>query len=496
MLLKELAQTLVVSRLIGDGSTNITGLQTDSRLINPGDLFICITGLVSDGHEYAAKAVESGAVALVVERVLDLEVPQLLVHNTRDAMAALACHFYGYPSTDMKIIGVTGTNGKTTTANIIEHILRDQDMQTGLMGTIQMKIGNEYTEMERTTQEALQMQQAFSRMRDVDTDYCVMEVSSHALDLSRVKGTRFRTAVFTNLTQDHLDYHVTMEKYHEAKSLLFSRLDNTYYADESKRQFAVLNADDPAHELFKQVTSAQVITYGIDNDCDVRASNISITAQGTEFLVTTFAGEASIRMKLVGKFNVYNALGAIASTLAEGITIEQIKNSLEKIDVVDGRMEVVDAGQDFLVLVDYAHTPDGLQNALSTISEFAEGRIITVFGCGGDRDRTKRPIMGKVAAEYSDYIYVTSDNPRTENPDSILDDIVPGIVNAGYETDKYELIVDRQAAINKAIAEAGPKDVILIAGKGHETYQIIGKEKHDFDDRLVARSALASRGLL
>lgn len=496
MLLKELAQTLVVSRIIGDESTNITGIQTDSRLINPGDLFVCVTGFVDDGHEFAAKAVQSGAVALVVERILDLEVPQIIVQNARDAMAAFACHYYAYPSTEMKVIGVTGTNGKTTTTNIIEHILRDQKLQTGLMGTIQMKIGNEYTPMERTTQESLQLQKSLSRMREVKTDYCVMEVSSHALDMGRVKGIRFRTGVFTNLTQDHLDYHVTMDNYHRAKSLMFSRMDNTFYADTNEHQFAVLNSDDPAHELFKQVTAAEVITYGIDNACDVRASNISITAKGTEFLVTTFAGEATIRMKLVGKFNVYNALGAIASTLVEGVTIDQIKNSLDKIEVVDGRMEVVDGQQDFLVLVDYAHTPDGLRNALSTISEFAEGKIITVFGCGGDRDRTKRPLMGKVAAEFSDYIYVTSDNPRTENPDLILEDIVPGIVEAGYESDKYELIVDRQAAINKAIAEAGPKDVVLIAGKGHETYQTIGKVNHPFDDRLVAKAALKSRGLL
>jgi len=496
MQLKELAQTLVVSRLIGDGLADITGLQIDSRQIEQGDLFICITGQVSDGHDYAATAVQKGAVALVVERILDLNVPQLLVENAREAMAALACHYYGYPSTDMKIIGVTGTNGKTTTTNIIEHILRYNNKQTGLMGTIQMKIGNEYTDMERTTMESNQLQHAFSQMRDVHTDYCMMEVSSHALDMNRVKGIRFRTAVFTNLTQDHLDYHVTMDNYHQAKNLLFSRMDNTYYADENKRQYAVLNADDPAHELFKKSTAAQVITYGIDNECDVRASKISITAKGTEFTVTTFAGEANIQMKLVGKFNVYNTLGAIAAALLEGVELSEIKNSLKEINAIEGRMEVVDGKQEFLVLVDYAHTPDGLRNALSTISEFAEGRIITVFGCGGDRDRTKRPMMGMVASEYSDYIYVTSDNPRTEDPSAILQDIVPGLVEAGYESDKYELIVDRQAAINKAIAEAGPKDVILIAGKGHETYQIIGKVKHDFDDRLIAKSALATRGLL
>lgn len=495
MQIKELAHTLLTCRIIGDETARFTGIETDSRKVASGDLFVCITGLIDDGHEYATQAVANGAAALVVERILDIEVPQLLVPDSRYALPLFSSHYYGYPSTGMKVIGVTGTNGKTTTSFIIEHILCEHGFRTGLMGTIRMKIGNEYTEMERTTQESLDLQRHFQRMREVGTDYCVMEVSSHALDMGRVRGIRFRSGIFTNLTQDHLDYHQTMEQYHQAKSLLFSRMDNTYEADMSRRQFAVLNADDPAHTMFKQVTSAQIITYGIDNECDVRASNISITAQGTEFLVTTFAGESNIRMKLVGKFNVYNALAAIASTLAEGLTLSSIRDSLETLTAVDGRMEVVDAGQDFLVLVDYAHTPDGLRNALSTIHEFAEGKIITVFGCGGDRDRTKRPIMGQIATEYSDKIYVTSDNPRTENPEAIVQDIAAGIEAAGWTSDQYELIVNRQAAIERAIAEACPKDVVLIAGKGHETYQIIGKTKHDFDDREVARTTLRSRGL-
>jgi UDP-N-acetylmuramoyl-L-alanyl-D-glutamate--2,6-diaminopimelate ligase len=492
MQLQELASVLLISRIHGDAAVSITGIQTDSRKVHQGDLFICVPGHVADGHDFAAKAIQQGASALVTERKLELDpsVPQLVVKDARHAMAVLSSHFYGYASKEMKVLGVTGTNGKTTTTYLIEKILADQGFITGLMGTIQMKVGSVYTEMERTTQEAADLQKHFRSMREQGTDYCIMEVSSHALELGRVKGVHFRTGIFTNLTQDHLDYHKTMDKYKAAKGLLFSRLGNDFEADPEKRSFAVLNADDPASEILGKLTAAQVITYGIHNESDVRASQIQITAEGTQFLVSSFAGEAFFRMKLVGTFNVYNALGAIASTLAEGVPLEEIRNSLERIAVVDGRMEVVSEGQDFLVLVDYAHTPDGLENALSTIKEFAKGKIYTVFGCGGDRDRTKRPLMGEVTAKYSDYLFVTSDNPRTENPEAILQDILPGIQEAGYPDDQFEMIVDRRTAIQKAIDRAGPGDVVLIAGKGHETYQDIMGIKHDFDDRLVAKAAI------
>ncbi|MEW9698100.1 UDP-N-acetylmuramoyl-L-alanyl-D-glutamate--2,6-diaminopimelate ligase [Paenibacillus sp. SI8] len=494
MKLKELASALLITHIHGDAETEITGLEADSRKVKMGNLFLCIPGLTVDGHDFAPYAVALGASALVTERVLELPVPQLVVKDARYAMAALSAHFYGYPSKELKVIGITGTNGKTTSTYLIEKILRDAGFTTGLMGTIEMKIGDTYTEMERTTQEALDLQRNFRKMREHGTDYCIMEVSSHALELGRVKGVQFRSGIFTNLTQDHLDYHKTMEAYESAKGLLFSRLGNGFSKNPNERQYAILNADDAASATFSKLTAAEVITFGIDRECDVRATDIRITAQGTEFRLVSFAGEALFRMKLVGKFNVYNALGAIASTLAEGVALEQIRNSLENVAVVDGRMEVVSEGQDYLVLVDYAHTPDGLENALSTIREFAEGNIYTVFGCGGDRDRKKRPLMGKVTAAYSDYLYVTSDNPRTEQPDAILKDIVPGLEEAGFPCEKYELIVDRKQAIQKAIDRAGPKDVILIAGKGHETYQDIMGVKHDFDDRLVAKAAIRGRG--
>ncbi|SDM90489.1 UDP-N-acetylmuramoylalanyl-D-glutamate--2,6-diaminopimelate ligase [Paenibacillus sp. yr247] len=494
MKLQELASALLITHIHGDADTEITGIEADSRKIKSGDLFLCIPGLTADGHDYAPKAIALGASALVTERVLDLPITQLVVKDARYAMAALSAHFFGYPSKELKLIGITGTNGKTTSTYLIEKILRDQGFITGLMGTIQMKIGDTYTEMERTTQESVDLQRSFRKMCDQKTDYCIMEVSSHALELGRVKGIHFRSGIFTNLTQDHLDYHKTLEAYETAKGLLFSRLGNGFSANPKDHQYAILNVDDAAAQTFKKLTAAQVITYGIENECDVRATNIRITAQGTEFQLISFAGEAFFQMKLVGKFNVYNALGAIAAALAEGVPLEAIRNSLESVTFVDGRMEVVNEGQDYLVLVDYAHTPDGLENALSTVREFAEGKVITVFGCGGDRDRTKRPLMGKVTAKYSDYLFVTSDNPRTENPDSILNDIVPGLVEVNYPEKKYELIVDRKKAIQKAIEGAGPKDVILIAGKGHETYQDIMGVKHDFDDRLVAKAAIRGRG--
>lgn len=493
MLLKELAQLFTISQIIGDETVEFTGVEADSRKVSPGDLFICVRGLATDGHRYAQKAIDAGARALVVEEPLSLPVPMLVVKDSRHAMAVIASHFYGYPSRGMKVIGITGTNGKTTSTYIIEKILADRGYSTGLMGTVQMKIGEESTPAEGTTQESLALQRNFARMRDAGTQYCVMEVSSHALDLGRVKETRFRTALFTNLTQDHLDYHKTMEEYRGAKSLLFSRLGNGGEPQAEERSYAVLNADDPASAYLAKQTAVEVLTYGIEQTADVRAENIRITAKGTSFKLRTFLGETEVQLRLVGKFNVYNALGAIAVSLLESVSLEQIKRSLESMLPVEGRMEAVDAGQDFLVLVDYAHTPDGLENALAAVKEVAEGRVIAVFGCGGDRDRTKRPKMGRIAASYSDYVFVTSDNPRTEDPEAILEEIKPGVLEAGLDARSYSLIADRRTAIQKAIEMASPKDVVLIAGKGHETYQLINGQTYHFDDREEARHALRSR---
>ena len=491
MKLSELASLFAISTLQGD--VEISGIQMDSRKVMRGDLFICISGLKADGHLFAAKAVELGAVALVVERDVNIDLPTLKINDSRWAMARIANHFYGDPSREMKVIGVTGTNGKTTTTYIIEKILKDQKLQTGLMGTIEMKMGAETFVTENTTQEAIDLQRNLRKMKELGTEYCIMEVSSHALAMGRVNGIHFRTAMFTNLTQDHLDYHKTMESYQGTKALFFSRMGNSYDSEPGRQQYAVLNIDDPASKSFAEATTVEVITYGIEQQADVHATNIEVTSLGTQFQLTTFRGSCSISLQLIGKFNVYNALGAIAAALLEGVTLTDIKQSLKEMAFVAGRMEPVNETQDFLVLVDYAHTPDGLENALSTVVEFARGRVITVLGCGGDRDKGKRPKMGKIAAHYSDYVFVTSDNPRTEQSDSILLDIEPGLLEAGYEQSNYEMIADRRAAIKKAIEMASTNDVILIAGKGHETYQEVNGIKYHFDDREEAR--LAIRGL-
>jgi UDP-N-acetylmuramoyl-L-alanyl-D-glutamate--2,6-diaminopimelate ligase len=493
MNLQELSQQLLISRIIGDSDTIIGDLETDSRKVKPGSLFFCLPGHTVDGHEYASQAAGQGAAALVVSRELPVRLPQLVVPDPRLALAVLADFFYGHPSHKLKPIGVTGTNGKTTTTYLIEKIWSDAGIAPGVIGTIETRYGGESFPMSGTTPDVLELQRILKSMADSGTDRCVMEVSSHALEQGRVKGTRFRTAVFTNLTQDHLDYHGTMEAYESAKGLFFARLGNDYGLRPEDRSFAVLNADDPASARYAKLTAAQVVTYGIDNPADFQAKDITITARGTEFTLVTMQGERQVRLRMVGKFNVYNALAALAAAWCEGITTDAAASSLEAIPGVPGRVESVDEGQPFAVVVDYAHTPDGLDNVLRTVRELASRRVICVFGCGGDRDRTKRPKMGKIASELADTLIVTSDNPRTEDPIGILRDIEAGLQEAGTAEDRYVLIPDRRAAIEKAIDMAGPGDVVLIAGKGHETYQIIGGVTHDFDDRLVARAALRSR---
>lgn len=494
MQLKELATYLMASQIQGDESTACTGIVIDSRRVQQGDLFICLPGHTVDGHDYAQQAADLGAAALVVERWLEgVALPQLKVKDSRVAMSILAGVYFKSPSSRMKVIGVTGTNGKTTTTYLIERILQDQKHKTGLIGTIQRRFAGQTFPMSGTTPESLELQSYLHDMADAGGEYCVMEVSSHALHQGRVKGTAFRTAIFTNLTQDHLDYHKTMEEYRGAKALFFSRLGNTYASSSDKRSYAVLNADDEASAYFAKQTAAETILYGVDHQADVRASAISVTSKGTSFHVETFCGSTDITLKMVGKFNVYNALAAISAALLEGIGLEQIKTSLEAIHGVEGRVEAVDEGQPFAVIVDYAHTPDGLENVLRTVNEFAKGRVICVFGCGGDRDRTKRPLMGQIAAKYAQHVIITSDNPRTESPDAILLDIEQGLIKDGVPEDSYELVVDRHKAIQKAIEMASHDDVVLIAGKGHETYQLIGSKVFDFDDRIVAREAI--RGL-
>ncbi len=490
MLLKDLLFPLLLVRTVGDDNIEITGMTADSRKVKEGYLFVCLPGFTVDGHDFAQKAAEQGAVAVLTERelLLPASVAQVIVPDTRRAMALVADRFYGSPTRQMKLIGVTGTNGKTTTTHLIDRILRDQAKKTGLIGTIHMRIGDEVEEVKNTTPDVLELQHSFRRMLDIDTEYAIIEASSHALEMGRLRGCDVHTAVFTNLTQDHLDYHVTMENYRFAKSLLFAQLGNQY--DVKMMKTAVLNADDEASELFAKVTPARVVTYGIDKPADVRAEQIQITSRGTSFVVQSFAGSIAMNLQLIGKFNVYNALAATAVALAEGISLEEIKRSLEAVQGVNGRFEAVVAGQDFAVLVDYSHTPDSLENALVTVKEFAQGRIFCVVGCGGDRDRTKRPIMAQIATKYADISVLTSDNPRSEEPASIIADMAAGLT--GVEENRYVQIVDRREAIQYAIRHAQPNDCILIAGKGHETYQIIKNEVLPFDDREVAKEAIAA----
>ncbi|UQD51616.1 UDP-N-acetylmuramoyl-L-alanyl-D-glutamate--2,6-diaminopimelate ligase [Bacillus methanolicus] len=464
----------------------ITAIHNDNRLVEPGSLFICIKGHTVDGHDFAQSAVEKGAAAILAERDLQLDVPVIIVKDTYRAMAVLADAFYGQPSHKLHLIGITGTNGKTTTSHLIEKIFSDAGKKTGLIGTMYTKIGDQTFETKNTTPESLTLQKTFKQMIDSGVETAVMEVSSHALVYGRVHGCDYNVAVFTNLTQDHLDYHKTMDEYRRAKGLLFSQLGNTFCHDKPK--FAVLNADDPASREYIQSTAAHVITYGIDQPADIKAENLKITANGTVFDLITPFGVEKISMKLIGKFSVYNVLASIGACLVSGISLKQMIKSIEEVEGVPGRFELVNAGQDFAVIVDYAHTPDSLENVLKTVKQFAERNIYVVVGCGGDRDRTKRPLMAKIACKYATHPIFTSDNPRSEDPLQIIRDMEEGVKGKQYKS-----IVDRKEAITYAINNAQKGDVILIAGKGHETYQQIGSEVFDFDDRVVAKEAIEKR---
>lgn len=465
---------------------DITNIEIDSRKVRQGDLFICITGFTVDGHDFVNQAIENGAVAILAEREIETSVPVIVVNDTTRALSMLSVHFYGDPTSSLSLIGVTGTNGKTTVTYLLEKIFNEQKIKTGLIGTIQMKIGEETFHTENTTPNALELQRFFKKMNDEGVGQAIMEVSSHALDLGRVYGCDYDVAVFTNLSQDHLDYHKDMDDYLRAKSLLFSQLGNSY--QQKKQKFAIINADDPSCELLRQSTPQHVLTYGCENKADIEAKDIKINAFGTSFLMKTPLGDVQIKSKLIGKFNVYNMLAAAGTAIAKGVSLEVIQSALESIDGVNGRFEVVDEGQDYTIIVDYAHTPDSLENVLQTIKEFAEKKVFVVVGCGGDRDRTKRPLMANVAVKYADHALFTSDNPRTEDPKAILADMTNNL----DDSIGFEVIVDRKEAIKKAISYAEKDDIILIAGKGHETYQQIGRTKYDFDDREVARDAIKS----
>ncbi len=493
MELEKLIQAIPYSRLVQSQEdtlhTEVKSIDQDSRQVTVGTLFVCIDGEVVDGHTYAKKAQELGAVAIVAERMLeDVTIPIILVQDGKRAMAMLAAAFYGYPTTEMNLIGITGTNGKTTVSHLVEFILADHAVTTGLIGTMYRKIGSEIMETKNTTPDSLTLQKTFRQMRDKKVTTAIMEVSSHALVQGRAYGSEYDVAVFTNLSQDHLDYHKTMAEYAHAKSLLFAQLGNGY-GETAKT--AVINGDDPHAKMMIEATGASLLTYGIDEVATFQASDIRISSKGTRFELHFQDEVFDVQLKLIGKFNVYNALAAIATVYATDeapAMIPEIISSLEKVEGVAGRFELVDAGQQFPVIVDYAHTPDGLENVLKTVAEFATGRIFVVVGCGGDRDKGKRPQMAQIAVKYATDPIFTSDNPRTEVPMQIIEDMLAGVPNATYTVKEQ-----RHDAIRFAVQHANPEDVILIAGKGHETYQIIGDVVHDFDDRKEAREAILAK---
>ncbi|WP_106497711.1 UDP-N-acetylmuramoyl-L-alanyl-D-glutamate--2,6-diaminopimelate ligase [Lentibacillus sp. Marseille-P4043] len=464
----------------------INTIEMDSRKVKSGDLFVCIKGYTVDGHDYVQQAVNNGAVAILAEKRLEVDVPVIIVGDTSRAAAMLATKFYNYPTRKFPLIGVTGTNGKTTVTYLLETIFKQFKKKTGVIGTIQMKIGDDSYPVKNTTPDALFLQKVFDQMVKDNVETGIMEVSSHALDQGRVFGCEFDIAIFTNLSQDHLDYHKDMDDYLRAKSLLFAQLGNTY--NDKQKKFAVINQDDPVSKILKRSTAQHVLTYGCKNEAQIMATDIQLDVTATNFILKTPIGEIAIKSKLIGMFNVYNMLAASAAAIAANIPLTTIKTALENITGVSGRFEPVLAGQSFATLVDYAHTPDSLENVLQTINGFAKQKVYVVVGCGGDRDKTKRPLMAEIALKYADRAIFTSDNPRTEDAQSILDDMTEGL-----EQDHFDVITNRKEAIFKTIELAKADDIVLIAGKGHETYQQIGDVKYDFDDRQVAREAIQAK---
>jgi UDP-N-acetylmuramoyl-L-alanyl-D-glutamate--2,6-diaminopimelate ligase len=472
-----------LDEVIPDAPEGARGLQIidlayDNRTAGPGTLFFCVPGFTRDGHEFAQDAIDRGAVALVVQRPLNLGVPEIQVADVRQAMAPAAAHFYGDPTRGLQTIGVTGTNGKTTTAFLVRSLLEADGRQTGLLGTVKSVIGGVEHPVVRTTPEAIDLQRTFRHMLESGDRACAIEVSSHALELHRADAIHFAAAIFTNLTQDHLDFHPTMEDYFAAKRRLFAP---------GLAKHAVINVDD---EYGGRIASdvPHAITFALDSEnATYRATNVETGLGGSRFTVHGPDGATELTSPLRGRFNVYNVLGAVATARALEVPLETAVNAISTAGHVPGRFEPVDEGQDFAVLVDYAHTPDSLENVLSAARQLAEGHVHVVFGCGGDRDRGKRPLMGEIARRLADRVIVTSDNPRSEDPEAIIEEILEG---SGHDVEHNS---DRRAAIESAIAGAGAGDVVVIAGKGHEQGQeFAGGRKIPFDDVTVAREVLRS----
>ena len=490
MQLKLLLSRAQVRQVHGAPDVEISSLSYDSRQVEQGALFFALPGGRSDGFDYIAQAVDRGAAAIVAERLpadLPAEMPFVEVDDVRETLTFLASFFYHQPTLKLKLAGVTGTNGKTTTTYLLKHICERVAWRCGLIGTVRYEIGDEIVSSARTTPEALDLQSLLARMRDAGCKAAVMEVSSHAITLGRIRGLEFDAAVFTNLTQDHLDFHGNLEAYFEAKASLF-----THYLPTQKRKrgVAVINIDDRfGAELYSRVSKLmRVITYGVGSRADFRASNFKTELGGTAYQLDAQDRSFLVRLPLIGKFNIYNSLAALAAAVAMGVQLRAAVLALATAPHVPGRLELVAAKRNYQVFVDYAHTDDALNNVLRTLRDLNPNRLIVVFGCGGDRDRAKRPLMGRAAEQGADFSIITSDNPRSEDPGAILRD-----VEGGFQSGNYEKIVDRAEAIQRAIGMAQLRDIVLIAGKGHENYQEFAHKTLPFDDVEVARAAIEAR---
>jgi len=506
MELKKLLEGVEIKKIIGETLKEIEGVAYHSNQVRSGFLFAALRGMEVDGHRFIGEAIEKGAAAVLCEEERDItEGTMILVPNSRQALAEVSSNFYGNPSSRLTLIGVTGTNGKTTTTYLLESIFKKAGWTPGVIGTINYRFGEKTISASNTTPESLDLQRILREMLREGISHVIMEVSSHGLDLDRVLGCQFDGAVFTNLTSEHLDYHRTISQYFWSKKKLFSDL---LVKSPKARRFAITNHDDPRGDAIVDGVSLPILRYGLNASCDISADQVASTFEGLSCRIKTPKGPLSLESTLIGSFNLYNILAAVAVGLAMGIPLGTIKEGVEEVKGVSGRFEKVENRRGIHIIVDYAHTPDALERVLQGLRAVLEAerqgdtKIITVFGCGGDRDRTKRPLMGEVAGRYSDLSILTSDNPRTEDPLAIMDEVEAGLRSlslkewqengiGGWRFKKgYLKLHDRREAIRMAARLAQPSDTILIAGKGHEDYQIIGKKKFPFDDRVEARKVL------
>ena len=481
MKLSELLKNIDITTMEASSECEISGVSYDSRTVKPGNMFVAISGFETDGYKYIPSAVEKGCAVVICDRVPQVDVPYVIVKDCRRALALISRNFFGDPAGKMQIIGITGTNGKTTTTYLLKHLLEEtMGAKVGLVGTNGNMIGDEFIHTERTTPESFELQQLFADMKTAGSTHVVMEVSSHSLVLSRVAGIDFAVGAFTNLTQDHLDFHHTMEEYAKAKALLF-RACHT----------GCINIDDAWADAMMKNASCDILTYSAEGkEASLTAQDIKLSAKGVSFTACFGERTGPVSLAIPGRFSVYNALNTIAIGLALGISLDDCAKAMKTAHGVKGRMELVPTDGDYTIVIDYAHTPDALENALKALRADHNGRLVVLFGCGGDRDRTKRPIMGAIAADNADFVIVTSDNPRTEAPQAIIDEILVGL--EGKETE-HVTICDRAEAIKWAIDNHRANDVILLAGKGHEDYQVVGHEKHHMDEREIVAEHIEKR---